>query len=64
MKNSEIKELSAEQLESKIGELSQELFNLRVQKSISQLQDTAKLGKVKRTRARVHTRIAELKKSS
>ena len=61
MKNSEIKEMSAEQLQSKVGELSQELFNLRLQKSISQLQDTAKLGKVKRDRARVQTRITELK---
>ena len=61
MKKSEIKEMSAEELQSKVGELSQELFNLRLQKSISQLEDTAKLGKVKRDRARVHTRIAELK---
>jgi len=61
MKNSEIKEMSAEELQNKVGELSQELFNLRLQKSISQLQDTAKLGKVKRDRARVLTRINELK---
>ncbi len=63
MKNIEIKEMSAEQLQSKVGELSQDLFNLRLQKSISQLQDTAKLGKVKRDRARVHTRLAEIKAS-
>ncbi len=61
MKNSEIKEMSTEQLQSKVGELSQELFNLRLQKSISQLQDTAKLGKVKRDRARVHTRLNVIK---
>ncbi|MCD6430150.1 MAG: 50S ribosomal protein L29 [Deltaproteobacteria bacterium] len=61
MKNSEVKEMSAEQLQEKEGELSQELFNLRLQKSISQLQDTAKLGKVKRDRARVKTRINEIK---
>ena len=61
MKNSEIKELKVDDLQIKVGELSQELFNLRLQKSISQLQDTAKLGKVKRDRARVLTRISELK---
>ncbi len=61
MKNSEIREMSVEELQSKVGELSQELFNLRLQKSISQLQDTAKLGKVKRDRARVQTQITELK---
>ncbi len=61
MKNSEIKEMKVDDLQIKVGELSQELFNLRLQKSISQLQDTAKLGKVKRDRARVLTRMRELK---
>lgn len=60
MKKSEINELTAEQLQRKVGELSEEFFNLRLQKSISQLQNTAKLGKVRRDRARVLTRIAQL----
>ena len=60
MKNSELREMTVEDLQVKVGELSQELFNLRLQKSISQLQDTAKLGKVKRDRARVQTCINEL----
>ncbi|MCK5539772.1 MAG: 50S ribosomal protein L29 [Deltaproteobacteria bacterium] len=60
MKNSELREMTVEDLQVKDGELSQELFNLRLQKSISQLQDTAKLGKVKRDRARVQTCINEL----
>ncbi|NPA25767.1 MAG: 50S ribosomal protein L29 [Deltaproteobacteria bacterium] len=63
MKMSEINELSAEELQSKVAELAQELFNLRFQKSISQLQDTARLGKIKRDRARVLTRLNELKKA-
>ncbi len=63
MKMSEINELSAEELHNKVAELSQELFNLRFQKSISQLQDTARLGKIKRDRARVLTRLNELKKA-
>ncbi len=63
MKMSEINELSLAELESKEAELAQELFNLRFQKSISQLQDTARLGKIKRDRARVLTRINQLKKA-
>jgi len=63
MKKSEIKEMSAAELRNKVAELSQELFNLRFQKSISQLQDTARLGKVKRDRARVLTRLNELNKA-
>ena len=65
MKKSEIKEInSIENLQEKVVELSQELFNLRLQKSISQLQDTAKLGRVKKDRARVLTRMNELKAAS
>jgi large subunit ribosomal protein L29 len=65
MKKSEIKEInSIEDLQEKVTELSQELFNLRLQKSISQLQDTAKLGRVKKDRARVLTRMNELKAAS
>jgi len=65
MKKSDIKEInSIEDLQEKVVELSQELFNLRLQKSISQLQDTAKLGRVKRDRARVLTRMNELKAAS
>ena len=63
MKMSEIKEMSQAELQNKVAELSQELFNLRFQKSISQLQDTARLGKVKRDRARVLTRLNELNKA-
>ena len=65
MKMSEINEISKiEDLQEKVVELSQELFNLRLQKSISQLQNTAKLGRVKKDRARVLTRMNELKQAS
>jgi large subunit ribosomal protein L29 len=63
MKVSEINELSVAELEGKVAELAQELFNLRFQKSISQLQDTARLGKIKRDRARVLTRLNQLKRA-
>ncbi|HDS15558.1 MAG TPA: 50S ribosomal protein L29 [Proteobacteria bacterium] len=61
MKKNDLKEMSAGELQSKVGELSQELFNLRLQKSISQLQDTAKLRRTRRERARVLTRLSELR---
>ncbi len=65
MKMSELNEIdNVEDLQEKVVELSQELFNLRLQKSISQLQDTAKLGRAKKDRARVLTRINQLKKAS
>jgi large subunit ribosomal protein L29 len=61
MKMSEVNEIGADELQAKVVELSQELFNLRLQKSISQLQDTAKLKRVKKDRARVLTRISAVK---
>ena len=65
MKMNDINEInSIDDLQEKVVELSQELFNLRLQKSISQLQDTAKLGRVKKDRARVLTRMSVLKAAS
>ncbi len=64
MKMSEVNEIGVEELQAKVVELSQELFNLRLQKSISQLQDTAKLSRVKKDRARVLTRISAVKAAS
>jgi large subunit ribosomal protein L29 len=64
MKMSEVNEMGADDLQAKVVELSQELFNLRLQKSISQLQDTAKLKRAKKDRARVLTRISAVKSAS
>ena len=51
----EIRELSLEELEVKVNELKQELFNLKCQKTLGQLQNTAKIRDVKRTIARLKT---------
>ena len=55
----EIRELSLEELETKINELKQELFNLKFQKTLGQLQNTAKIKDVKRTIARLKTVVTE-----
>ena len=55
----EIRELSLEELETKVNELKQELFNLKFQKTLGQLQNTAKIKDVKRTIARLKTVVAE-----
>ena len=55
----EIKELSLEELEVKVNELKQELFNLKFQKTLGQLQNTAKIRDVKRTIARLKTVVTE-----
>ena len=55
----EIRELSLEELEVKVNELKQELFNLKFQKTLGQLQNTAKIRDGKRTIARLKTVVTE-----
>lgn len=57
----EIREQSVEQLENKVNELKLELFNLKLQKTLGQLQDTAKIRTVKRDIARIKTILTEKK---
>ena len=55
MKASEIRELTAEQLSAKLKELKTELFNLRFQHAINQLENPHRIVEVKRDIARVMT---------
>lgn len=55
MKPSEIRELSDEELRQKEQELLEELFNLKIQHSIGQFENTARLGQVRKDIARVKT---------
>ena len=59
MKASEIRELTAEELSSKLGELKKDLFNLRLQLATNQLDNTNKINEVKHDIARVNTVIRE-----
>ncbi|MDO5125148.1 MAG: 50S ribosomal protein L29 [Ruminococcus sp.] len=57
MKVNEIKELSAAELEDKLAELKQELFNLRFQHAVNQLDNPMRMKAVKKDIARVKTFI-------
>ncbi len=59
MKVTELRELSTEELQSKLADLKQELFNLRFQHAINQLDNPKKIADVKKTIARVKTIIHE-----
>ena len=59
MKASEIRAMTAEQLEAKLGELKEELFNLRFQHAINQLDNPHKIADVKKDIARVITILHE-----
>ena len=55
MKASEIREMSVEELQTKLTELKEELFNLRFQLAVNQLENTSRIGAVKKDIARVST---------
>ena len=59
MKANEIRELTAEQLSAKLKELKTELFNLRFQHAINQLENPQKMVEVKKNIARVMTILSE-----
>ena len=59
MKMTEIRELSAEQLQAKLKELKEELFNLRFQLAINQLDNPHRITAVKRDIARIMTVLNE-----
>ena len=63
MKTNEIREMSAIDLDNKIGALKDELFRLRFQMAIGQLDNPMRIREVKKSIARVKTiqRERELK---
>jgi large subunit ribosomal protein L29 len=59
MKNKEIRNLSVEELNKQIVELKDELLNLKLQASLNQLSNTARIAQVRKTIARMKTVLAE-----
>ena len=59
MKASEIRKLSAEELDAKLLELKDELFKLRFQQAINQLDNPMRIVAVKKDIARIKTVIRE-----
>ena len=55
----ELREMSAEQLNAKLKELKEELFNLRFQHAINQLENPQRMVEVKKNIARVMTILSE-----
>jgi large subunit ribosomal protein L29 len=59
MKASELRNMTAEELNKKLKELKEELFNLRFQHAINQLDNPHKIEDVKKDIARVMTVLHE-----
>ena len=59
MKATEIRKMSAAELETKLGDLKKDLFQLRLQHATNQLENPIRIAEVKRDIARVKTLIRE-----
>ncbi len=64
VKTKDLRAMSIDELEAKLVECKKEQFNLRVQQSTGQLQNTAVLKSVRKEVAKINTLIAERKKNS
>lgn len=61
MKVTELRDMTADQLQAKLKELKSELFNLRFQHAINQLDNPHRISDVKKDIARVMTVLREKK---
>ena len=59
MKVTELRDMTADQLQAKLKELKSELFNLRFQHAINQLDNPHKISDVKKDIARVMNVLQE-----
>lgn len=59
MKTKELHELTVEELNAKLKELSEELFNLRFRHAIGQLENSASLNTCRKDIAKVKTILRE-----
>ncbi len=61
MKPSELRELSDDELTQKDDELKDQIFKLKFQHALGQLEDAMKMKNLKRERARIKTILRERK---
>jgi large subunit ribosomal protein L29 len=59
MKTAELREMSVQELEQKAQEIDEQLFRLRLQKSMGQLESASKLRPMRKDLARIRTLLKE-----
>nr|PZN70996.1 MAG: 50S ribosomal protein L29 [Bacillota bacterium] len=59
MRVKEIREMSTEEIRAKVKELKEELFNLRFQLAVNNLENTARIREVRRAIAQCKTILRE-----
>ena len=64
MKASELRSLSAAELEQKGRELRDELFNAKIRRATEQLENSALLGQLRKDIARVETLLTQTREAA
>ncbi len=64
MKMKDLREMTQEELQQKLLDLKEELFNLRFQKSLNRLENPMRIRSVKRDVARIKTLLTELERGN
>jgi large subunit ribosomal protein L29 len=64
MKSDDLRHKSEDQLKDELLGLRKEAFNLRFQRATGQLENTARVGQVRRGIARIKTILTEKRKAS
>ena len=60
MKASELRDMSVEELQTKLTELKEELFNLRFQLAVNQLENSSRISAVKKDIARISKVLSQM----
>jgi len=64
MKSTDLRQKSDDELKTELLGLRKEAFNLRFQQATGQLENTARVGQVRRDIARIKTILTEKRKAS
>lgn len=59
LKTAEIRKMSVEEINKKIADLKEELFNLKFQAGLGNIEKPARMNEIKRTIARMKTVLTE-----
>lgn len=64
MKINELRELTKEELQLKLDDFSEELFNLRIQKATNRLENPLRIKVVRKDIARIKTLLTEIERGN
>jgi large subunit ribosomal protein L29 len=64
MKINELRELTKDELQLKLNDFTEEMFNLRVQKATNRLENPMRIKAVRKDIARINTLLTELERGN